>query len=120
MDLTKAVGAKGVPVPQTADSSGTVQYMDKTDHDFSSGLHGFMMIFAFVVLMPVGIFILRIMNSVKWHGFNQAASAALAIMGVMLGVYCATMYNRVRMSISAPKFHPKLIYSVEQELQYRS
>jgi hypothetical protein len=60
------------------------------------------MILAFVGLMPLGLVILRIMNSVKWHGLNQALSAAVAILGVMLGIYCGTMYNRVRSSLQYP------------------
>lgn len=60
------------------------------------------MVLAFVGLMPLGLVILRIMNSVKWHGLNQALSAAVAILGVMLGIYCGTMYNRVRNSLQYP------------------
>lgn len=36
MDLTKAYGAAGVPNIPTADSAGTTQIQDKTDHDFSA------------------------------------------------------------------------------------
>jgi len=96
MDLTKAFGAKGVPNAITADTSGTNQETDESDHDFSPALHACVMILAFVGLMPVGILILRIMNSPRWHGFNQAFSAVVAIIGALLGVYISTMYNRVR------------------------
>lgn len=94
MDLTKAVGIRGIPVPATADTTGTIQTQDKTDHDFSPALHACLMILAFVGLMPLGLVILRFMNSVKWHGLNQTLSAAVALLGVMLGIYCGTMYNR--------------------------
>jgi uncharacterized membrane protein YqjE len=96
MDLTKAYGTAGVPIAATADTSGTIQTQDTTDHDFSAALHGCVMIFAFLGLMPIGLLILRIMNSVKWHGYNQAASAAIAVLGSLGGVYVGTMYNRVR------------------------
>lgn len=96
MDLTKAFGAKGVPNAITADTSGTNQETDESDHDFSPALHACVMILAFVGLMPVGILILRVMNSPRWHGFNQAFSAVVAIIGALLGVYISTMYNRVR------------------------
>lgn len=95
MDLTKAVGVGQMPFPATADSSGTVQDTDETDHDFSPALHACLMILAFVGLMPVGVAILRIMNSPRWHGLNQALSAGVALLGVCLGIYCGTMYNRV-------------------------
>ena len=95
MDLTKAVGSAQVPNSPTADTSGTVQTQDKSDHDFSGALHACVMILAFVGLMPVGVMILRVMKSPKWHGWNQTLSAVVAIVGVMLGVYAATMYNRL-------------------------
>lgn len=96
MDLTKAYGKAGVPAGAvTSDTSGTVQTSNKTDHDFAPALHAAVMILAFVVLMPLGVFILRILNSPKWHGFNQTLSAIVAIIGVFLGIYIGTMYNRV-------------------------
>lgn len=95
MDLTKAVGAGQFPSVVTADTSGTVQDTDKSDHDFLGGLHAALMIIAFVGLMPVGILILRVMNNVKWHALNQTLSTAVALVGVVVGVYCGTMYNRV-------------------------
>jgi hypothetical protein len=103
MDMTKAVGASGVPVANTADTSGTVQNEIKSDHDFSAALHACLMILAFVGLMPIGMLILRILNSVKWHGYNQALSAAVALLGAGLGVYSGTMYNRVRNPLSPYK-----------------
>jgi hypothetical protein len=94
MDLTKAYGVAGVPNIPTADSAGTTQIQDKTDHDFSPALHGCIMILAFVGLMPLGLLILRIMNSVKWHGANQTLSAAVALIGTAAGIYAGSMYNR--------------------------
>ena len=96
MDLTKAVGAAQIPNIATSDSSGTIQTQDQTDHDFSAPLHACAMVLAFVGLMPAGILILRVMKSPRWHGYNQAVSAALAVLGAMLGIYAGTMYNRVR------------------------
>jgi hypothetical protein len=95
MDLTKAVGAAGVPIAVTADTSGTVETQDTTDHDFSAALHACIMILAFVGLMPIGVLILRVLKSPKLHGLNQTLSAAAAILGVFLGIYAGTMYNRV-------------------------
>jgi hypothetical protein len=100
MDLTKAVGAAQIPIVATSDSSGTVQTQDKADHDFSAPLHACAMILVFVGLMPAGVLILRVLKSPRWHGWNQTASAALALIGAFLGIYAGTMYNRV----SRPQF----------------
>lgn len=95
MDLTRAYGKAGVPIT-VSDTSGTIQTSDKSDHDVAPALHAGVMILAFVGLMPLGVAILRILNSPKWHGFNQAISAVVAMIGVALGLYIGTLYNRVR------------------------
>lgn len=95
MDLTRAQGPGQFPSVATADTSGTVQETDKSDNDFTPVLHAVLMIVAFFGLMPIGLLILRIMNSVKWHAINQSLSAAVALVGMFVGVYCGTMYNRV-------------------------
>ena len=81
MDLTKATGPGQFPSIVTADTSGTVQETDKSDNDFTPVLHAVLMIVAFVGLMPIGLLILRVMNSVKWHAINQSLSAAVALVG---------------------------------------
>lgn len=101
MDLTRAVGAGQLPSIVTADTAGTIQDTDKSDNDFLPALHGALTIIAFVGLMPIGLLILRIMNSVKWHALNQSLSAAVALIGVFVGIYCGTLYNRSRSFNSA-------------------
>lgn len=98
MDLTLAVGSAGAPIIATADSSGTVQTSDNDDSDWSAALHAAVMILTFVGLMPLGLLILRVLNSPKWHGINQAFSAIVALIGAALGIYAGTMYQRVSLS----------------------
>ena len=104
MDLTKAVGAGHFPSVATADTSGTVQDTDKSDSDFLPALHAALMIIAFFGLMPIGLLILRGMDNVKWHGLNQASSAVVALIGVCVGIYLGTLYNRVCRSVSTRWF----------------
>jgi hypothetical protein len=99
MDLTKAVGTAGVPNAPSANSAGTVEIQDKKDSNIMTPVHGALMIFTFVGLMPLGVLILRIMNSPKWHAINQTVSAAVALIGALLGVFIGFSYNRVRHSI---------------------
>ncbi|TVY94423.1 hypothetical protein LAWI1_G000753 [Lachnellula willkommii] len=96
MDLTRAVGAGSVPVPAVADSAGVRQTQDKTDHDVSAPLHACIMILAFVGLMPIGILVLRVMDSPKWHGVNQTLSVVVALVGACVGIYAGTMFNRTK------------------------
>jgi hypothetical protein len=94
MDLTKAVGTPGVPSVPTKDSTGTRQVSEKTDHNFTGAAHAVFMILAFVGLMPLGIVILRFLNSPKWHAINQTISLVVALIGAALGFFIGTLYNK--------------------------
>lgn len=54
-----------------------------------------LMILTFLGLMPFGIIVLRFIESVRWHGWNQTLATALVVIGTGLGVYCGLEYNRV-------------------------
>lgn len=95
MDLTQAVGAGQFPSVVTTNTPGTVQDTDQSDNDFLPALHGALMIIAFFGLMPIGLLILRVMNNVKWHALNQSLSAIVALIGLFVGIYLGTLYNRV-------------------------
>ncbi|KAH6674318.1 hypothetical protein B0J14DRAFT_36698 [Halenospora varia] len=97
MDMTGAVGGLGndrVPRVASENDPNTKQVSSKNDHDFSAALHACIMILAFVGLMPIGVMILRVLNSPRWHGYNQALSLVVGIIGAGLGFYISTMYNR--------------------------
>ncbi|KAH7356766.1 hypothetical protein BKA65DRAFT_214470 [Rhexocercosporidium sp. MPI-PUGE-AT-0058] len=96
MDLTKAFGVKGVPAIQFADATGTVQTQDSSDRDFAPPAHAVLMILAFVGLMPVAVMVLRILNSPKWHGVAQTASALVALIGAGVGIKAGMQYNRTK------------------------
>lgn len=95
LDLTEAEGAAGIPVNGTSISSGSLQIRYKTSSDGMVAAHAIFTILAFVGLMPVGIVILRIFKSPKWHGYNQGVSFGIALIGIGLGFGCSTEYNRV-------------------------
>ena len=95
MDLTKAIGAEGVPALELADSTGTVQTEDDSDNDFAPMAHGVLMILAFVGMMPLAVMILRVFNSPRWHAIAQTASAIVALIGTGVGVKAGMQYNRV-------------------------
>ncbi|TAQ88341.1 hypothetical protein B7494_g3353 [Chlorociboria aeruginascens] len=94
MDLTKAVGPGAVPLPGEANSPGTTETSNKTDHDYAGAAHACIMVLVFVGLLPVGVAILRLLNAPKWHGFAQTFSMLLALIGAGLGIYIGTLYTR--------------------------
>jgi len=93
MDLVQASGSAGVPVNING-ISGATQVSEKATTNVVSPLHGWIMIVVFILIMPAGILILRVMDNVKWHGINQAVAVVLGIIGILVGIYISTMYNR--------------------------
>ncbi|KAI0399800.1 hypothetical protein F4802DRAFT_587782 [Xylaria palmicola] len=98
MDLVRATGAGGVPVipaSENVTSVGAVQRSASTGHvDRKAILHAVFMIFAFVGVWPLGILILRVGGSVRWHAINQAVAFGLVLVGAILGFVISTSYNR--------------------------
>lgn len=96
MDLTKAVGAPHTPDSLRANTAGSIETSNKIDkRDFSGAAHAAVMIFTFVGLLPLGILILRVFKSPKWHGVAQGISMALALAGMAIGILMGMKYNRV-------------------------
>lgn len=95
MDLSKAIGDPGVPTLPTSSSEGTNQGSEKADGNISSAAHAVLMVLVFVGLLPLGVVILRFLNSPKWHAVAQTLSLGIAIIGAGLGVKLGTLYNRV-------------------------
>ncbi|TGO42373.1 hypothetical protein BHYA_0009g00520 [Botrytis hyacinthi] len=96
MDLSKAVGTSGVPAIPTSNSKGTIEIFQKGDSNISSAAHAVLMVLVFVGLLPLGIVILRFLNSPRWHALNQTISLAIALIGVGLGAKLGTLYNRTK------------------------
>ncbi|ESZ98460.1 hypothetical protein SBOR_1122 [Sclerotinia borealis F-4128] len=96
MDLSKAIGTAGVPAIPTSNSKGTSQISEKADNHFSPAAHAVLMILVFVGLLPLGIVILRVLNSPRWHAVNQTISLAIALIGLGLGAKLGTLYNRTK------------------------
>ncbi|KAL1881422.1 hypothetical protein VTK73DRAFT_3940 [Phialemonium thermophilum] len=62
--------------------------------DWASTLHAILMIWAFFAIMPLGFLILRMGQKVSWHGISQGAAFVVVLVGVGLGFYISTLYNR--------------------------
>ncbi|KAH8882021.1 CBD9-like protein, partial [Thozetella sp. PMI_491] len=94
LDMTGATGVGGVPVIGT-ESAGTALVLSKTGKSDSEAMaHGIIMIICFVGVFPLGIVLLRLGNSVRWHLINQAIALVLTLVGTSLGMAASTSYNR--------------------------
>lgn len=96
MDLTKAVGPAGIPDHLEAKTPGSGETSNKMDRrDIAGAAHAIVMVLTFVGLLPLGVLLLRVFKSPKWHGVLQGLSLALAVVGMIIGILMGRMYNRV-------------------------
>jgi hypothetical protein len=109
MDLVSATGPAGVPTNFANMSNAQKEGYDTNDHNYASGLHAFIMVFTYLGLMPFGILVLRVVNSVRWHLINQVFAVFLAFIGAVVGVYAGTFFNRVSDLSGNIEIFPRLI-----------
>lgn len=63
-------------------------------------MHGLMMCATFLVMLPVGVVVLRVLEKVVWHAVIQGVGMVVAGVGVGVGVWLGRRYNHVSCPIS--------------------
>ncbi|KAI2624861.1 putative iron reductase domain protein [Hypoxylon sp. NC1633] len=98
LDMVRATGPGGVPTIDrsvNSESVGAVQGLSQeAAMDAGAVAHAVIMVLAFIGLYPLGVFVLRFGNWVRWHGINQGIAVLLTIMGSGLGFSISKHYNR--------------------------
>lgn len=93
VDMKQAHGTS-MPLLGTKAAGIGTKSSQKTDHDFSSAGHAFVMGLCFAIILPLGVLFLRVMESVKLHMFAQSFGLFLAVVGTFSGLYVSRSYNR--------------------------
>lgn len=101
-------GSFGIQMGQTLGHADAPELSDKSENQFTeqheqksgkfdakSTFHAVAMILVFIVLLPIGVFVLRVANSVKGHAAIQGISLLGALGGLGLGVITSFHYQRV-------------------------
>jgi hypothetical protein len=103
MDMTRALGDT-VPKLGNATSPGVVDGGRTRDGNYAESGHGFVMVLAFLIIFPIGMFMVRTLERVKLHLIFQSIGFGLVCLGLALGITISTFYNRVCIShFLAPK-----------------
>lgn len=119
MDLTKAVGPANVPDHFKASTDGSFETSNEYDKkDFSGAAHAVLMVLTFVGLLPLGVLILRVFKSPKWHGVAQGLSLAMALAGMVIGIMMGMKYNRVSLMDFLTSQNAADRSRLDQRLQY--
>ncbi|PFH62050.1 hypothetical protein XA68_15373 [Ophiocordyceps unilateralis] len=98
IDIKRTLGA---PDPPTlADNSVAVgtslEYHNTHRRDHRSGLHGTFMVFAVVILLPVGAALRHLGRWARYHVLCQSTAVAIMLGGVATGVLTSLRYQRSR------------------------
>jgi hypothetical protein len=97
VDMTHATGGSGGLPTSYSTSVGASLSNDgvKNDNNWPSIIHALCACVALILLMPTGVLFLRIApKSVRWHWINQSLAAGIGIVGIFIGFYLSTMFNK--------------------------
>jgi hypothetical protein len=97
--MTQAHGLQ-LPPLGTNSTSGTSLKSSTNDHEFASSGHAIVMCFAFLIVFPLGVFMVRVLESVKLHMYIQSVAFVLVLLGFISGIVVSESYNRVSPSHS--------------------
>ncbi len=102
MDMVQATGPGGVPVASTTTSGAALAGGIINDGDKASIIHGVLMAFCALILIPLDVIIVGLFRWTRVHMFSSGLLLFLILTGLGLGIYVSTEYNRVR---KRPEIH---------------
>lgn len=94
LDLEKANDAPDIPLFISPSHDDYLDGNIRPDHDSKATAHALLMILAFLIMMPSGILILHLFDSVRWHWVNQALATFVALVGGGVGISLSMGYNQ--------------------------
>ncbi|KFA79391.1 hypothetical protein S40288_06071 [Stachybotrys chartarum IBT 40288] len=96
IDMRRTQGSADPPVlTEDSATSGAEGLMHRERQVYwIAVVHGIFMVFAFALLFPQGVLMLRIFGWVKWHAVNQMVSSVFVFVGLVLGILASRLYQR--------------------------
>ncbi|KAJ5587478.1 uncharacterized protein N7459_003243 [Penicillium hispanicum] len=96
MNMVQATGGSGgLPTSYSTATGSALDGGVTTDSSWPTVIHAVCACVGLILLTPLGVVFLRILPaSVRWHWVNQSLAATLGIVGIMVGLYLSTMFNK--------------------------
>jgi cytochrome b561-like protein len=116
MDMTKSQG-NNAPFLGNITSTGVVQTSFNQDGNYAENGHAFVMVFAMLIIIPLGIIMVRSLERVNLHIIFQSIGVGLVLLGLISGIAISLYYNRVRFPSPSP---PQFTIPLTNPLQSRS
>ncbi|MCJ1418914.1 hypothetical protein MMC32_005265 [Xylographa parallela] len=101
MNMIQAYGAAAVPTNVSTNSGAAEVGPPSSDNDYTAIAHAVFTCIAFVIMMPLGVIFLRILERVRWHWINELLALLVAFIGLVIGIYLSTTYNKSKSFNSA-------------------
>ena len=101
MNMVQAYGAAAIPTNVSTNSGAAEVGPPSSDNDYTAIAHAVFTCIAFVIVMPLGVVFLRILERVRWHWLNQLLALSMALIGLVIGIYLSTTYNKSKSFNSA-------------------
>jgi hypothetical protein len=102
MNMTAATSLVKGEIPQPNSKNGTYELRGASeDKDMTAdsshvpAAHALIMLGSFVFLFPLGSLVLKVLHKALWHGIVQIIAIMTITVGLGLGVYISTQYNKV-------------------------
>jgi hypothetical protein len=114
LDMTQTVGLSIPPLGNSSSKATTSQVVDR-DMDWTDSGHAFFMLLAVVIVIPIGLFMNKVLLRVNLHMIFMSAALALIFVGFGFGVAISKNYNRVSLT---SKYEQLLIRFKECPLQF--
>lgn len=96
LDLIPASSSRFVNTPRdfTVNSGAAISGAVASDHDSGLIMDALVMGLALRLLMPLGVFLLHVLETVRCHGWDQAIATLLVIVELGTGIYTSRGYNK--------------------------
>jgi hypothetical protein len=104
MDMTKSQG-NNAPFLGNITSAGVIQTSFSQDGNYAENGHAFVMVFAMLIIFPLGIIMVRSLERVNLHVIFQSIGVGLVLLGLISGIAISLYYNRVRFPLPLTPIH---------------
>ncbi|GAM37493.1 hypothetical protein TCE0_024f07457 [Talaromyces pinophilus] len=96
MDMTRTTGgAGGIPTLLANSIGSNATRPHVSTPNYRTIIHAVLATLPLVFLLPTGVVFLRFFpGSVRWHWVSQTISAVMSVLGIAVGIFLSTLFNK--------------------------
>lgn len=96
LDMTRATGGAGALPTSLTNSIGSNATNPRVlTGNYRTIIHAVLATLPLVLLLPTGVIFLRFFpGSVRWHWVSQTVSSVVSVLGIAVGIFLSTLYNK--------------------------